>query len=296
MFCRRVIRKSFFFVAIVIILLLLYSCSFRGVVLKPSPKPISYKEASLQELLDLINERAQMINTLKASLGIDFRPTSSRNYKSCKGRLLLEKPEKIRLKGYRSLLPTFFLLVSDGNSYWLSIPSKKKAYFGQVEDKVVSEDLTQEDIFLTPSHIIDSLLLDEIELNDSRKAFLEILPEMYIINIIEIDAEGDIFSERRIWVEREDLNIHQHQWFDSKGRLISKVSFRQFKKVSGIKLPGLVFIHRPWEGVYIRLLFNNINLNAAIEPEAFKFSPPKELNIINLSHREAVNKIQILNK
>jgi len=290
-------NKGSFFVAIFLLIMLLssYNCSFRGPLLRPEVEPIDYKEASLQELIIMLNERAKMIDTLKASLDIDFRPVSVKNFRSCKGRLWLDKPDKIRLKGYRSLLPTFFLLVSDGISYWLSIPSKKRVYLGQVNEEAESETLSQEEMYLTPSHIIESLFLDEIELNNSRKAFLDILPKMYIMNIIEIDTKGDIFSKKKIWIDRKDFTIYQHQFFDQEGRLISEVSFRNYKEVSGTKLPGLIYIERPWEGINIRLLFGNITLNAAIDQEAFRFTPPKEQEIINLSHNEHAQKNFVLN-
>lgn len=289
-------NKSFFLIAIFLLIMFLssYSCSFRGPVLRPEADIINYKEASLLELVAMINERAKMIDTITASINIDFRPLSVKNFRSCKGRLLLEKPDKIRLKGYRSLLPTFFLLVSNGNSYWLSIPSKKRVYLGQVDEDVKSEALSQEEMYLTPSHIIEALFLDEIELNDSRKAFLDILPKMYIMNIIEISREGDIFSKKKIWMDRKDFTIYQHQFFNPEGMLLSEVSFRDYRDVSGTKMPSLVYIKRPWERIDIRLLFNNITLNAVIDQEAFRFSPPKEQKIINVSNNEEVQKNSVL--
>jgi outer membrane lipoprotein-sorting protein len=285
-------KIDFFFITLLFFILLVfsYSCSIRQPLLRPEIKVANYKEATLQELITMINERSRKIDTLIASIDIDFRPISERNFRSCKGRLMVEKPDQIRLKGYRSLLPTFFLLVSDGSTYWLSVPSKKRVYKGQVEERVVSEDLSQEDIYFTPSHIVDSLFLDEIKLDASQKAFLDILPDMYIINIVKTADDGVLFSRKRIWIDRKDFTIYKHEQFDLEGKLISEVSFRQFKEISGILFPGLIYIRRPWEGIDTRLLFNKITFNTSLDPEAFTFFPSKDQEIINLSKDEADKK------
>lgn len=285
-------KVDFFFITFLVFIVVFfsYSCSFHQPLLRPKTDWAAYREATLPELITMINERSQKINTLIASIDIDFRPLSERNFRSCKGRLLVEKPDQIRLKGYRSLLPTFFLLVSNGSNYWLSIPSKKRVYEGQVEEKIISEKLSQEDIYFTPSHIIDALFLDEIKLDVSQKAFLDILPDMYIINIVKIADDGVLLSRKRIWIDRKDFTIYKHELFDSDGKIISEVSFREFKEFSGILFPRLIFIRRPWERIDTRLLFNNITFNTSIDSGAFTFSPPKEQEVINLSKDEADKK------
>jgi len=267
---------------LLILLPFLISCAPK-IIPKGAPLP-SYKKATLPELIEKINERNQRIHSLIASLRIEFKPAPSAKFLACSARMLLMKPNKIRLKGYKPLLPTFFLLVSDGESYWFAIPSRKKVYTGRADIpsplKVLSSGTgTEEMVRLKPKAIIDALLLDKIQLGENKYAFLDILPNFYIINVVKKDSDG-LHSERRIWIERKELTIEHHQLFDERGRLVSEVYFRNYRDFGAILFPKLVFIKRPFERVNLRLTFGNIKVNEEISPDAFNYQVPPDMEIV----------------
>jgi len=247
---------------------------------------VSYQEATLDQLLELINRNQQLVHSLTASLQVGFNFGTPGKYDNCNGQLMIESPDKIRLTGYRALIPTIFLMVADADNYWVYIPSKKKAYQGLTAENGVppqkEEEVSIEDI--KPHEILAALMLDNkiIPSQYEREAYLDILPNMYIINIVEIKGNGLLYPVRRIWVEREGLRVVSHQLFDSEGRLRSEVYFRNHRQIEDATFPWLVVIKRPWEGMSIRLTFQKIKINQPLNPNAFHFQPPEDVEVIKL--------------
>ncbi|TKJ36094.1 hypothetical protein CEE39_00160 [bacterium (candidate division B38) B3_B38] len=261
-------------------------CSLFRYEIKKREVKVSYKEASLDRLLELINRNQELIHSLTASLQVGLNFGVPGKYDNCNGQLLIERPHKIRLTGYRSLMPTIFLMVADADNYWVYIPSKKKAYQGlTAENNMLSrkgEEASIEDI--KPHEILAALMLDDkiTPSQSKRKAYLDILPNMYIINIVERKGEGLLYPVRRIWVEREELTVVRHELFDSQGRLRSEVYFRNHRPAGEATFPWLVLIKRPWEGMSIRLVFKKIKLNQPLNPEAFRFQPSESVDVIRV--------------
>jgi len=261
-------------------------CSLFRYEIEKKEVKVSYKEASLDQLLKLISRNQELIHSLTASLQVGLNFGAPGKYDNCNGQLMIERPHKIRLNGYRSLMPTLFLMVADAVNYWVYIPSKKKVYQGLPAENSMSlpegEEASIEDI--KPHEILAALMLDDkiIPSQGEMKAYLDILPNMYIINIVKIKGDALLYPVRRIWVEREKLMVVMHQLFDSEGRLRSEVYFRNHRPVEDTILPWLVVIKRPWEGMSIRLVFKKIKLNQPLNPEAFRFQPSEGVEVIRI--------------
>lgn len=261
-------------------------CSLFRYKIEKRVEEVSYKEASLEQLLELINRNQELVHSLTASLQVGLNYGVPGKYDNCNGQLLIERPHKIRLTGYRSLMPTMFLMVADAENYWVYIPSKKRAYQGLTAENGAltskAEEVSIKDI--KPHEILAALMLDDkIKLSQGeKKAYLDILPNMYIINIVDTKGDGFLSPVRRVWIEREELKIVSHQIFDSQGRLRSEVYFRNHRLVGDANFPWLVVIKRPWEGMSIRLMFKKIKINQPLNPNAFRFHPPADVEVIRL--------------
>jgi outer membrane lipoprotein-sorting protein len=281
---EKEMKKLFLF----ILLGSLVSCAPKPTFQK-APLP-SYKEAGLDQLISEINGKNRGINSLISSLRIEFQSPGQTKFLGCSAKMFLVKPDKIRLKGYRHLLPTFFLLVSNGERYWFFVPSQKKVYAGSADSGssltvLPSEDNAQEIVSLKPRAIIDALLLDEIKLTENEYAFFDILPDSYIISIVRKEGEG-FRSLRRIWVERKELRVEHHQLFDEEGRLVSEVYFRNYVDFNGVSLPRLVFIKRPFERVNLRLTFSDVRINEDISADAFSYQVPPGMEVVREKKEE----------
>lgn len=243
-----------------------------------------YKEASLDELIQIVNTQAQSVQNLKASVYIDFKRTDSEKSQSIQNKLALERPDKVLLVSFKELLPTLFTMVSNGTQFWLHVPSKKEVFVGKSHPHLSSSNPENPVYSLRPYHLVDALLLEEI---DSSKAsqfvYMEVLPDTYILDIGNRE-ETKYYPERRIFIERENLKLTRYQYFSEKGLLVSDVRYSNYKSVEGVDFPHRVDIQRPWEGVKMVLTFSEIQINTNLNPRTFTFSLPRGHKVVELEN------------
>jgi len=258
----------------------------KKVSLREIRTPLEYKEVSLDELVSAVNAQAQAIKTVKASIYIDFRSAASEKVQSIQSKLALERPDKVLLVSFKELLPTLFTMVSDGAQFWLQIPSKKEVFTGKAQFHV-SNSWEKNPVYrLRPSHLIDALLLREIEPDTpSQFVYVEVLPDAYVLNVgLKEETDSKYYPQRRVFIEREDLRIRQYQGFNEKGLLVSDVTYGNYKKIGSLTFPHRVDIKRPWEGIELTLLFREVQINTDLNPKMFTFSLPKDYKVVELGN------------
>src|SRR6204780_4157915 len=127
--------------AILLLLLLaatfsLTGCLFHTRIIDRQLSDRPLKTATQQQLIAYVNDQAQKIQSMQATVDIDSSAGDSKNgkitdYKEIRGYVLARKPAMLRMKG---LLPvvrnTAFDMVSDGKEFKLSIPPKNKFVIG----------------------------------------------------------------------------------------------------------------------------------------------------------------------
>src|ERR1700685_3331067 len=145
--------------------------STTGCVLRTRPVEEQYsktplKEASQQDLIDSINQQAQTIRSLKATVDIDTSVGGAKkghvtDYKEIRGYVLARKPEMLHMIG---LLPivrtTAFDMVSNGQEFKVSIPPKNRFVVGRNDVQVDNPDQPMENI--RPQNIYDALLIHSV--------------------------------------------------------------------------------------------------------------------------------------
>src|SRR5579862_5002989 len=124
------------------------------------------KEASQAELINSINQQAQKIQSLQATVDIDTSVGGAKkgqvtDYKEIRGYVLARKPAMLHMIG---LLPivrtTAFDMVSDGQQFKLWIPPKNRFVIGSNQVKARDPDHPMENI--RPKDIYDALLIRRI--------------------------------------------------------------------------------------------------------------------------------------
>src|SRR3984885_2818930 len=145
--------------------------STTGCLLRTRPVEEQYsktplKEASQQQLIDSINQQAQTIRSLKATVDIDTSVGGAKkghvtDYKEIRGYVLARKPEMLHMIG---LLPivrtTAFDMVSNGQEFKLWIPPRNRFVIGRNEVESRNPDQPMENI--RPQNIYDALLIHSI--------------------------------------------------------------------------------------------------------------------------------------
>jgi hypothetical protein len=130
-------RSSPFWALILLAVLPTMGCLFRTRPVEETYSKAPLKESSQAALIDGINQQAQKIRSLQATVDIDTSVGGAKkghvtDYKEIRGYVLARKPAMLHMIG---LLPivrtTAFDMVSDGQEFKLWIPPKNRFVMGQ---------------------------------------------------------------------------------------------------------------------------------------------------------------------
>lgn len=260
--------RKLFLSSMVLFLFLLGACAPRYV------KPTIYREASLEELIELIQGRENRIETIKTSLRMGFRDLEKKSSQHCLGVFVFKKPDRFRIKGYPQMGPTLFEIVSDGESLWVYIPKEGKVYLSQDLKKGASKaDFNLRDLR-------SAFSVAEILKQPDVNKFLEKKEKKYILYLVK---------ERlleKVWIERSNFLVTKIERFDKNGSLALEVSFDEYQKVDGIDFPKEMRIYNPEEKRILTLLIQKVRLNEAIKPGVFQFKVPKGIEVIDIDQEE----------
>ena len=224
---------------LVVVTLAAISCSCGGRAIRKTThvdaKPV-VKEATREELLDQYNQIARNVKSLNGT--VELKPTAGSKYSGVideyhevKAFLLAEREAQIRVIGQAPVVgTTVFDMASDGESFAVSIPSKKKFIVGPVAlEKTSSKPIEN----LRPQHLLDALLWPEV-----RKEEAVLLEEFngenarfYVLTVLRGGYQTEIL--RKIWFDRVDLHVARLQTYGPKGMLLSDVRFADWEPLDG---------------------------------------------------------------
>src|SRR5271156_2342885 len=142
-----------------------------GCLFRTRPVEETYSKAPLQEssqsaLIDTLNQQAEKIRSLKATVDIDTTVGGAKkghqtDYKEIRGYVMARKPAMLHMIG---LLPivrtTAFDMVSNGQDFKLWIPPKNRFVMGRNEVQTTNTSQPLENI--RPQNIYDALLIRPI--------------------------------------------------------------------------------------------------------------------------------------
>src|SRR5437660_11796269 len=147
-------------------LLPLGGCLFRSHSVERKVSTAVLKEATKDQLIEIINREASKIQTLNATVDISPAVGGSKKgkvteYQEIRGYILLRKPSMLRMIGLFPIVRNrAFDMVSDGETFKVSIPVKNRFIIGR-NNLIHPTGSALENI--RPQHIFDALLLREID-------------------------------------------------------------------------------------------------------------------------------------
>src|ERR1700679_2955043 len=159
-------RSSPFWVLTLLALLPSTGCLFHTRPVEETYYKAPLKESSQAALIDSINQQAQKIQSLQATVDIDTSVGGAKkghvtDYKEIRGYVLARKPSMLHMIG---LLPivrtTAFDMVSDGQQFRLWIPPKNRFVIGTNDAQAPNPDQPMENI--RPQDIFNALLIHPI--------------------------------------------------------------------------------------------------------------------------------------
>jgi len=272
-------------------------CLFRTRVVEPRTSTAKLLTATKQELVARVNQEATAIKTLNATVDIVASVGGEKkgkvtDYQAIRGYILVRKPDALRMIGLFPIVRnTAFDMVSDGDRFKLSVPSKNKFYVGSAEVTHPSENPVEN---LRPRVIYNALFLPPIDGNDEiavmeddtemivdtkRKKLLE-QPD-YVIDIIRRSG-NDWYIARKIIFERVKLTPHRQIIFDAKGDVTTQVTYQVYVDYNGVSFPNVIQIDRPMEEYSIRLTVDKLTLNEPLREDQFALQQPPGSLLVNL--------------
>ena len=250
-------------------------------------RPVA-REASEEELLDRYNALARGLKSIDATL--ELKPTAGTKYSGVideyhevKAFLLASRPYNIRMIGQVPVVgKTVFDMVSDGQTFEVSIPPKNKFLTGQVALERQSSKPIEN---LRPQHLVDAVLWPEVrkeevvlieEYNDESARY-------YVLTVLRGGYKSEIL--RKVWFDRADLRVARLQAYGPKGALLSDVRYANWQPVatgSTEEYPMSIRIERPRDEYRLDLTISKINLNEALAADRFKLEAPAGAEVVHV--------------
>jgi hypothetical protein len=260
------------------------------------------RQATQSQLVDFINQQAQAIQSLQATVDIDTSVGGAKkgqvtDYKEIRGYVLARKPAMLHFIG---LLPivrtTAFDMVSDGQQFKLWIPPKNRFVIGNNQVKTRDPDHPMENI--RPKDIYDAMLIPaitdgEIPVSEnSVEVFHDskghpVLQDDYEIIVIRMKNDNEAVLARKIVFSRIDLKPHRQYLYDEQGNLETDVRYAVYKDYGGVSFPSKIEIVRPREEYDITLNILKLDVNKPLRDDQFALEQPPGADVIHLDHPQS---------
>jgi hypothetical protein len=290
-------RRTFYLSIALFALSFLTGCLFRTHRVEQRVSTAVLKVATKEQLIGRINAEAQKIQTLNATVDIAPAVGGSKKgkvteYQEIRGYILVRKPSMLRMIGLFPVVRNrMFDMVSDGQMFKFSLPVKGQFIVGR-NDVVHPSHKPLEN--LRPQHILDALLLHEIDLNNEipvleggtetvvdPKSKKHVEEPTYVITVIRREATG-WFLSRRIVFSRTDLLPHRQIVYDKLGNVATDARYESFKDYSGVLFPASIQIMRPQEEYDILLSMVKLRVNEPLRDEQFELPQPPGSQLVRL--------------
>jgi hypothetical protein len=275
--------------------------------LPQSQRPVA-KDATREELLEAYNLIARSTRTLNAA--VELKPTAGSKYSGVideyhevKAFLLAARPAEIRVIGQAPVIgTTVFDMASDGDTFRVWIPSKKKFLVGPVAVERISSKPIEN---LRPQHLLDALLWPEIRKEEAvtLREFNDENTRYYILTVLRGGYQVEVLRE--VWFDRSDLQVARMLTFGPKGLLLSDIRLADWQPPESAagqsaphalssgtgSFPRAIRIDRPHDDYKLDLQVAKISLNEEIPAERFKLEQPAGAELVPLGE-PAENKQQ----
>jgi hypothetical protein len=289
--------------ALVLAVLPTTGCLFHTRPVEETYSKAPLKESSQSGLIDVINQQAEKIRSLQATVDIDTSAGGAKkghvtDYKEIRGYVLARKPAMLHMIG---LLPivrtTAFDMVSNGDEFKLWIPPKNRFVMGRNDVQTRNADQPMEN--LRPQEIYDALLIRHIDpeheiavLENSEEILHDakghrVLQEAYELIVIRKKGDHEGILSRKIVFSRTDLQPHRQYIYNDQGKLVTDARYAEYKEYDGVSFPSRIEIVRPQEEYDITLNVLKMEINKPLRDDQFALEQPPGAVVVNLDHPQS---------
>jgi hypothetical protein len=270
-------------------------------VVKPGQAPAAAQSATREQLIERYNAQANAVQTLNAGVAMKLTSGSAysgviEQYHEVNGFLLAAKPASIRVIGQAPVIAkNIFDMVSDGQTFEISIPSKHKFVVGPVD---VARQSAKPIENLRPQHLTEALLWAPIAADAAVliEESSESNVRYYVLTIIRVAAgassEGGAGATnfntqfeivKKVWFERGGLQVSRVETYERGGAVGSDVRYSDWETAGAVSYPREIDIARPGEDYQLAIHINKLTLNEPIPGDRFTLKQPPGSDLVRIS-------------
>jgi hypothetical protein len=286
---------------VLVLTLPLTGCLFRSRKVEQKVSTAPLKTATQQELINYVNQQAEKLQTMQATVDIDtsvggVKKGKVTDYQSIRGYILVRRPQMLRMIG---LLPIVrsraFDMVSDGKEFKLWIPPKNRFITGSNDVETPNPKQPLENI--RPKQIYDAILLPKID-EQNEIAIMQndyqMVSDGHGHNVLEPDYQVEVIRKgehgwylaRKIVFSRTDLLPHRQFIYDESGNLVTNARYDNYKPYeNGINFPNQIEIFRPNEEYDIIISVVKLDLNQPMTDDKFALQQPAGVEVVHLGQQ-----------
>lgn len=254
---------------------------------KPGEAPAPLQTATKAELVDRYDHLTTDIKTLNATVSMKLTAGSAysgviEQYHEVSGFILAEKPHNIRVIGQAPVAGKIFDMVSDGETFHISIPPKQKFLVGPANLERPAKKPVEN---LRPQHLLDAIFLPAI--GEGAPVLFEEEQEagrhFYVLTAVHAaDDSKELNIARRIWFDRTDLNVARVESFGEGGRLVSDVEYSGWDRFGDTLYPREMTLGRPGDDYQLQIAIKKLTVNQPVGPDSFTLEQPPGTELVDL--------------
>ena len=260
--------------------LLVASALLSGCAGAAPPRPVAplapVRTASVQEARDAYDGFCKGLSTLSAKGDLDVRDARTGKVQRLGVRVLAQSGGRLYLKGSVAVV-TAIEAVSDGERFWLQVPSKKTVWTGPASRAAESERENAPYYALRPADVATALLPEPLLPQDGEALFLE--GDRSTVSVTLASLESPWVVRRRVSLGRESLQPLRSSHFDARGDLVRDVSFADWRA----GFPHRITIARPMDGYVAAFSLESVRLNEPVPGRVFAPRLPEGYKVVEVS-------------
>jgi hypothetical protein len=272
-------------------LLVAGGCRVKTTTKIPAEEVQPLLEASKAELLNRYDGLSRSVRTVNAK--VELAPhTGSRysgvieDYHKVDGFILASSPSHIRMIGKAPVAgSTVFDMVSDGETFRISIPPKGKFIVGPARfERPAKKPLEN----LRPQHLLDAIFWPPLAENDALLFAEEQEGPARYYTLTAASRGENPQIERRLWFDRADLNLARLEMFEPEGRLVSIVHYSEWQaEADGTRFPRQISLERPHNDYRLDVRVLTLTLNTEIAADRFHLEQPPGAELVRVGENAA---------
>ena len=188
--------------------------------------------------------------------------------------LMLQRPDRVRMRAYRPLTPTLFEIVSNGRRCWLHSPSEKIAYLSEGCRPFL---VTDNGVAVSAEAIVAALVVvadfDGLASTDGL-----LYREGDLVRLVLEEETG---ARKEIWIDPIDGLVTRQMLVAPAGVLEADITYARQSSDGNAVVPVETRIDFPGLQVSMLLRIDEFRVHPELPADAFDFSPPRNTRVLD---------------